>query len=229
MRPETKIVSVTVPHNPTGTVISRQTLDQLVAVTKQRNCLLLVDETYRDVHYGTQLPVAASLGDHVLSVCSLSKSFGIPGIRLGWIITQNKKLQETRLAAKEQISVSGSVINEWIASDILSRREPLLQSTNAEMKIRVEMVRLWIEKEELLEWIEPAGGVVCFPRMKKEPVGGLDAFYNRLLTKYQTYVGPGHWFEMPDTFFRLGFGWPTGEELLGGMESISQALRDGAN
>ncbi|GFF97643.1 aspartate aminotransferase [Aspergillus udagawae] len=225
--PKTKIVSITVPHNPTGTVISEQTLNQLVAITKRKNCLLLVDETYRNVHYGVQLPVAASLGDHVLSVCSLSKSYGTPGIRLGWVITQDKKLQETFLAAKEQISISGSVINEWIASELLSRKESLLRSTNAEMKIRVEMVRSWIEKEEFLEWIEPAGGVVCFPRIKKEPIGGIDAFYNRLLTKYHAYVGPGHWFEMPDTFFRLGFGWPTREELLGGMEAISKALRDG--
>lgn len=224
--PKTKIVSITAPHNPTGTVISRQTLDQLVALTKEKNCLLLVDETYRDVHYVDKLPVAASLGDHVLSVCSLSKSFGTPGIRLGWVITQNKKLQETFLAAKEQISISGSVINEWIASELLSRRDSLLKETNEEMTERLQMVRSWIEKEELLEWVEPSGGVVCFPRIKKEPAGGLEAFYDRLLTKYATYVGPGHWFEMPDTHFRLGFGWPTREELIGGMEAISKALRD---
>jgi aspartate/methionine/tyrosine aminotransferase len=62
--------------------------------------------------------------------------------------------------------------------------------------------------------------------MKKEPAGGTAPFYERLLKKYQTYVGPGHWFEMPDTYFRLGFGWPTREELIGGMEAISKALRD---
>lgn len=223
---KTKIVSITCPHNPTGTLISRDALDHLVSVTKEKGCLLLVDETYREVQYGRQLPVAASLGDHVLSVSSLSKSFGVPGIRLGWVITKNKKLQETFLAAKEQISISGSVINEWIAADLLSRRKEILAETNKEMAIRLEMVRSWIEKDDLLDWIEPVGGVVCFPRMKKEPVGGIAAFYERLLKKYQTYVGAGHWFEMPDTYFRLGFGWPTREELVGGMEAISKAMRD---
>ncbi|KAH7133703.1 pyridoxal phosphate-dependent transferase [Dactylonectria macrodidyma] len=226
IQPNTKIISVTCPHNPTGTVMSRATLDRLVAITKEKKCLLLVDETYRDVHYGTQLPVAASLGDHVISVSSMSKSFGIPGIRLGWITTQNKTLQETFLAAKEQISISGSVIDEWIAEQVLAKRTTILEATREEMKGRLETIASWIENDDLLEWTRPQGGVVCFPRMKKEPVGGTAAFYERLLKKYHTYVGPGHWFEQPDTYFRVGFGWPTRAELQGGLEAISRALRD---
>ncbi|KAF4469806.1 aspartate aminotransferase [Fusarium albosuccineum] len=209
IKPETRLVSITCPHNPTGTLISRASLDRLVAVTKEKGCLLLVDETYRDVHYGTQLPIAASLGSHVLSVSSLSKSYGIPGIRLGWVITQDKQLQETFLAAKEQISISGSVIDEWIAQQILSKKETVLASTY-----------------DLLEWVKPAGGVVCFPHIKREPVGGYARFYDRLLKNYGTSVGPGHWFEMSDAYFRVGFGWPTREELQAGMEAISKALRD---
>lgn len=225
IRPGTKLVSITCPHNPTGTVISRESLDKLVAITKEKGVLLLVDETYRDVHYGTQLPIAASLGNHVLSVSSLSKSFGVPGIRLGWVITQDQKLQEIFLAAKEQISISGSVINEWIAQQLLSRKEAILSATCEEMRIRLDMVSAWIESDDLLEWIKPAGGVVCFPHIKIEPEGGYAQFYENLLTKYGTYVGPGHWFEMSDAYFRVGFGWPTREELAAGMDAISKALR----
>ena len=79
--------------------------------------------------------------------------------------------------------------------------------------------------EELLEWVAPSGGVVCFPRMRNQPFGGTAAFYERLLGRYGTYVGPGHWFEMPDTHFRLGYGWSTGDELEAGLEAISGALR----
>ncbi|KAL0937103.1 aminotransferase class I and II [Colletotrichum truncatum] len=226
IKSNTKIVSVTCPHNPTGTVMSRTTLDRLVAVTKEKGCLLLVDETYKDIHFGSELPIAASLGDHVLSVASLSKSYGVPGIRIGWVVTQNKQLQETFLAAKEQISISGSVIDEWIAEQILADKASIISKTTTEMKARLDVVSAWIEKEELLEWVRPAGGVVCFPRMKKEPVGGTAVFYERLLNKYHTYIGPGHWFEMPDTYFRIGFGWPTRDELEAGLKAISQALRD---
>ncbi|KAF7515761.1 hypothetical protein PCG10_002927 [Penicillium crustosum] len=226
IKPNTRLVSVTCPHNPTGSTLSREALDRLVAVTKKKGVLLLVDETYRDIAYCQKLPSAASLGNHVLSVSSLSKSFGIPGIRIGWIITTNRDLQEVFLAAKEQISISGSVIDEWIATQVLSKRKQILAQTTQEMNVRLQMVEAWIGSEDLLEWVKPTGGVVCFPRIKNEPKGGLSAFYDRLLKKYATYVGPGHWFELPDNFFRLGYGWPTREELEGGMKAISAALRD---
>jgi aspartate/methionine/tyrosine aminotransferase len=87
------------------------------------------------------------------------------------------------------------------------------------------MIEEWMSREQLLEWVAPSGGVVCFPRMRREPVGGTDAFYKRLLGEHGTYVGPGHWFELPDTHFRLGFGWPTADELAAGLEGISKALR----
>ncbi|KAI9151318.1 putative amidohydrolase YtcJ [Paramyrothecium foliicola] len=225
IKENTKLVSITTPHNPSGTVISEDVLGQIVALTKSRGCLLLVDETYRDVNYGPPVPVAASLGSHVISVSSLSKSFGIPGIRIGWIIAQNSELLDTFLAAKEQISISGSVIDEYIAEEVLSRRHDILAVTEKEQRERLEIVEDWIDKEELLEWVKPSGGVVCFPRMKQTPPGGTDAFYSRLLDKYHTYLGPGHWFEMSDTYFRLGYGWPTREELQGGLEAISKALR----
>jgi aspartate/methionine/tyrosine aminotransferase len=221
----TRMISITCPHNPTGVTISREALDDLVEMTKTKGCLLLVDETYRDIYYKEQLPLAASLGDHVLSVASLSKSYGVPGIRCGWVITRNKTLQETFLAAKEQISISGSVIDEWIAEQLLENRDFILQPRIEEMRSRLNMVATWIENEEFLEWVRPTGGVVCFPRIKKEPVGGIAAFYERLLRDHATYVGPGHWFEMPDTFFRLGYGWPSRKQLQAGMQAISRALR----
>ncbi|KNG88822.1 aspartate aminotransferase [Aspergillus nomiae NRRL 13137] len=198
-------ITITTPHNPTGTVVNRGTLDRLVSLTNERGIILLVDETYADIAYQGRLPIAASLGDHVISVSSLSKSYGIPGIRLGWIINKNPKLQETFLAAKEQISISGSVIDEWIAEQVLSRKHEILSAK--EMDQRRKIVAEWIQKEgELVEWVKPEGGVVCFPRLKKGSAGGLDAFYHRLLHKYGTYVGLGHWFEQSDAFMRIGYG-----------------------
>lgn len=223
--PATRLISVTCPHNPTGTMLTAAELQQLATLAAGRGCHLLVDETYRDLSYGGRLPLAASLGDHVISVSSLSKAYGIPGIRIGWLITRDPRLRELFLAAKEQISLCGSVVDEWIATQVLSRREPLLRQTLAEMRRRLDLVGDWIAGEDLLEWVRPAGGVVCLPRMRAEPVGGTAAFYRRLLEQHGTYVGPGHWFEMPDTCFRLGYGWPDAERLEAGLDGISRALR----
>jgi aspartate/methionine/tyrosine aminotransferase len=223
--PNTKLISVTVPHNPTGTTQSEADLRRLAALAATHGCPLLVDETYRDLSFGTKLPIAATLGDNVISVCSLSKAYGVPGLRIGWIITRDRNLQEMFLAAKEQISICGSVIDEYVALEILKNREVLLGATMTEMRRRRALVADWLAQEQMLECVAPQGGVVCFPRMRREPPGGTGAFYKRLLAEHGTYVGPGHWFEMPDTYFRLGFGWPTADALAAGLDGISKALR----
>ncbi len=223
--PATRLVSVTCPHNPTGTMFDLATLDRLIEITREAGCYLLVDETYRDLTFDGKLPLAVSRAEHAISVASLSKAYGVPGIRIGWVITRDGGLQEKFLAAKEQISISGSVIDEWIAEEILAERAERLAPVMAEMRRRRDRIAAWIAGEELLDWVPPSGGVVCFPRMKADPPGGTDGFYKRLLEEHGCYVGPGHWFEMPDRYFRLGFGWPTGDELEQGLVAISRALR----
>ena len=225
LRPETRLISITVPHNPTGTMLTEDELQQVVDLARENGSILVVDETYRDLSMDTVLPLAASLGSHVVSVSSLSKAYGVPGIRLGWLITSNRKLQELFLAAKEQISICGSVIHEWIGENILMNRSALLEATLQAMRRRRRTVEGWMAGEDRLEWVRPAGGVVCFPRIRKTLPGGTDAFYKRLM-EHGTYVGPGHWFEMPDTYFRLGYGWSSEIELERGLEGISQALGD---
>ena len=222
--PKTKLISVTCPHNPTGVMMSEAELHALVALAEQHGCRLLVDETYRDLSYDGPLPLAASLSERAISVASLSKAYGVPGIRTGWVITRDPALQELFLAAHEQINICGSVIDEWVAEQVMERRAELLAPTLAEMRRRLGVVSDWIAGEHRLAWVKPSGGVVCFPRMIAEPAGGTDAFYRRLLETHGAYVGPGHWFEQPDTYFRLGYGWPTAAELEAGLAAISAAL-----
>lgn len=223
--PQTRLISVTCPHNPTGVMLSEADLRRLADLAAQRGCLLLVDETYRDLALTTRLPMAAGLGKHVISVASLSKAYGAPGIRVGWIVNTDPALQEVFLAAKEQISICGSVLNEWVGEQILERRETFLQTTLGEWRRRLDQIADWIASDDNLEWVRPSGGVVCFPRMRSDPPGGTDAFYRRLLQDHGAYVGPGHWFEMSDRHFRIGYGWPTTDELSGGLAAISAALR----
>lgn len=206
-------------------MMSRADLDALISLAEGRRCRLLVDETYRDLSYGERLPSAASLSPAAISVASLSKAFGIPGIRIGWLVIRDKTLQETFLAAKEQIGICGSVIDEAIARAMLERRDDFLKSLLPEMAKRRDIVQAWIDGEPLVDWVRPQGGAVGFPRLNVDAGFDLDRFYARLLEEHGTYVGPGHWFEMPKRFFRVGFGWPKEAELRGGLEAISAALR----
>jgi aspartate/methionine/tyrosine aminotransferase len=225
LTPATKIISVTCPHNPTGVMLTEAELRALADLAAAHGCRLLVDETYRDLSYDRPLPLAASLGAHVISVSSLSKAYGVPGIRIGWLITRDPALQEIFLAASEQISICGSVMDEWVAEQVMERRATILGPRLAEMRQRLARVAEWMAGEDRLEWVKPSGGVVCFPRMTAEPPGGTEAFYRRLLEDHGAYVGPGHWFERPDRYFRLGYGWPTPQDLDAGLAAISAALR----
>jgi aspartate/methionine/tyrosine aminotransferase len=83
-----------------------------------------------------------------------------------------------------------------------------------------------MQQQDDWEWVEPQGGCVSFPRLKRPQTVDLDRFYKILLAQYGTYVGAGHWFEMPRHYIRLGFGWPTHEQLVEGLSGLTDAVRD---
>lgn len=222
--PKTKLVSLTCPHNPTGTMISEADLKEIVKMVEASNAYLLFDETYRDMSFKYKLPIAASLSERVISVSSLSKSYGLPGIRIGWLITKNKKLQELFLAAKEQIFICGSVVDEEIAFRYMQKRNNYFPAIKKDMQEKFEITKAWMSSQKYFEWIEPSGGVVCFPRIKNEYKVDIEKFYKVLLSEFGTYVGPGHWFEESDRSFRLGFGWPTQSELKEGLKGLEKAV-----
>lgn len=221
--PKTRLVSVTNPNNPTGAMLSEAELQKLVDITAAKKCYLLVDETYRDLALGHKPPLVASLADHVISVSSLSKAYGFPGIRIGWLITRNKALQELFLAAKEQIFVCNSVVDEEIAYRFLLKKDEVFPSIEKHVKENFGILKAWMNRPGcLLEWVEPEGGVVCFPRIKRAV--DTEKFYSTLNTRYKTYVGPGHWFGMDKRYMRIGFGWPGSEELERGLKNIERVL-----
>ena len=225
LHPKTKYISITVPNNPTGVVISAARLHSLIALAESRGIKLLVDETYREMTYEDMLPVAASLSPAVISVSSLSKTYGLPGIRIGWLATQDAALMETFLAAKEQIVICNSVIDEEIAWQFYRSKSAWLARNRAEIIARFGLVRGWFAQQDELEWVEPRGGCVAFPRIKPALRVDVDRFYQILQAQHGTYVGPGHWFEMDRRFFRLGFGWPSRADLNAGLAAITASVR----
>lgn len=229
VRPSTALISVTTPHNPSGTTLRRDELDALVELAERHGCWLLVDETYREMTRGEPLPVAASLSERAISVGSVSKTYGLPGLRLGWAITCHAELAETLLAAKEQIVICGSTLDEDAARQVLERRDVHLPRVRAEIERRAAVVAGWMEQQrDWLEWVEPTGGVVCFPRVRAEVISDMDAFYRHLDEQHGTFVGEGHWFDAERHHFRLGFGWPAPDELDAGLAALratADALR----
>ena len=222
VRPSTALISVTAPHNPTGTSLDRSQLEALVELAERHSCWLLVDETYREMDRPEPLPMAASLSDRAISVGSVSKTYGLPGLRLGWVVARQPELAEMLLAAKEQIVICGSTLDEEAARQVFARRDEHLAAIRADITTRAEIVRSWMSAQHgWLDWVEPSGGVVCFPRVRSEVIDDMDRFYATLRDDHGTFVGEGHWFDADRHHFRLGFGWPTVEELGDGLEALA--------
>jgi aspartate/methionine/tyrosine aminotransferase len=224
MTPRTRLVSLTTPHNPTGTTLDETTLREVLALVERAGARLLVDETYREMTFDDPLPAAASLSPSAISVSSLSKTYGLPGIRIGWLVTRDRGLRDRLLAAKEQILISGSLVDETIALAALGRRPTWLPAIRERIDAAFTLTAEWLDGHERLEWIPPRGGVVGFPRIRPGVGIDIDAFYRILFEDHGTIVGPGHWFEQPRSHFRLGYGWPTLDELGEGLRAIDAAL-----
>ncbi len=221
---KTKLVSLTYPHNPTGVMIDEKTLRSIIEIIERKNCFLLFDETYREMSFVPKLPVAATLSDHVISVSSMSKSFGLPGIRIGWVICRRKKMMETLLAAKEQILITNSVIDEEIAYRYLKNKEKIFPAVQQTIRTNFEILKKFMLNQEMLEWVEPQGGCVCFPRIKEAFSLDMKQFHDELLGNYRTYVGRGHWFEENDRHIRIGYSWETTDKLQRGLENILKVI-----
>lgn len=228
IQPQTKLISITSPHNPTGIIFNDELIKEIIAIAEEKNIFVLVDETYRYLNFKTTLiPYYASFSDRVISVCSLSKAFGVPGIRVGWLICKNKELQTDLLAAKEQIIITNSVIDEEIALHILKNAQQFVSPTHQLIQRNFSILKNWINNEqEYLEWVEPSAGVVCFPRIKKQYAIDNKKFYSILYEKYKTLVGAGHWFEQDDRCMRIGFGYPNEEELQQGLKNLAACISE---
>ncbi len=223
---ETKLLSITLPHNPTGFNLSKADLEQIIAHTAKLGLPLLVDETYRSLAIEDSLPPSASLSEHVISVSSMSKAYGIPGIRMGWLCTQNNHVIERLLAVKEQIFITSSLLDEHVAAHVLKKKNEVLPPILDHVRCNLELCRLHMEKSSALKWHLPSGGCVGLVQIIESESYNLERFYDLLYRKFSTYVGPGHWFELNDSYFRLGYGYPESEALMKGLQHIELALEE---
>jgi aspartate/methionine/tyrosine aminotransferase len=219
--PETKLVSLTSPHNPTGAVIPPADLAEIIRMVERAGTWLLLDETYREL--GDEIrPPASVLSDRVISVSSLSKTYGVPGIRVGWVTCRNRDLMTTLLAAQEQAALAHSILDIAVAEHVLAHRDQLLPEIREHIAGQRQIMSEWIAGDDRVEWVEPKGGVVCFPRFA-DPDIDARAIYAKLQND-GIFLGPGWWFEQEPRHMRLGFGYPTAEELKTALTTISITL-----
>lgn len=206
VRPTTRLVSVASPQNPSGVRLAARDLADLVAgvAAVAPDAVVLVDETYRDGAYdGVPAPSAASLGPSVVTCSSLSKAYGAPGLRVGWLTATAPALYERLRRAKFTTLITGSGVDELLALEVLRQRDSVLGSRREALGFALATLTSWVSEVPSLELLRPDAGALCCLRLRPEV--SVSRFYAALAAR-DVRVGRGSWFFESDRVFRLGFG-----------------------
>lgn len=225
MTPATRMISFTHPNNPTGSMITEEELKALVRFCEDHDVYLLFDETYRELDFDSALPPAATLSPKAISVSTMSKCYGLPGLRIGWLATQDLSILDAVVAVREQVTITNNVLGEVIAMHALNKRSYLLRKARTHVDKNREAVADWIDDHTHIEWIVPEAGVVGLPRIRPGIDTDPEKLYRSLAEKYKTFVVPGRCFGLDNRFFRLGFG-ATHVEILEGLQNFDRALAE---
>lgn len=220
--PRTRLIIITSPHNPTGVVASDGALDEVGAIAKAHGAHVLVDEVYLDATDDTVRP-AVHRGDVFLSTSSLTKSYGLAGLRCGWILSSPEVAARLR-RARDVVDGTGPIVTERLAVLAFERLPELIARAKRILATNAPHVKTFVESRPELEWVEPRGGTVCFPTLRG--VSDTSEFAGRLLAERDTAIVPGRFFEAPG-HFRLGFSGPT-DALVQGLSRLSAALDERA-
>jgi aspartate/methionine/tyrosine aminotransferase len=228
---QTRLVSLASPQNPSGVMIAPATLRALLGLMDEicPEAFLLVDETYRLAAFGDAIeagPSALALDDKVISVASLSKCHGAPGLRLGWAITRNTELRRQLVLAKFNTVISCSPVDEALALRVFVDGDRIIGERRKLRSDGLAMTAAWVqENRRFVDWVRPDAGALCCVRLKREmfddaAVGGFHA----TLSRQGVRVADGAWFGDEARVFRLGFGLLPLTELQAALRLMSDAL-----
>jgi hypothetical protein len=223
----TKLVSLASPQNPSGVAISQATIRAILDAMQARcpDAYLLMDETYREAVYGDD-PVSPSLvglGPKVVSVASLSKCHGAPGLRIGWAITRDPALRQQLITGKFNTVISCSAVDEALACRVLGQSQ---QSRHDHFAACLARTAAWVERNaDRVEWVRPDAGALCCVRLRPDRFddAAVGRFYGEL-ANLGVRVANGAWFGDEVRTFRLGFGLLPLQELDAALAGVSAAI-----
>jgi hypothetical protein len=212
IRPNTTLVSINFPNNPTGAVLERSRFDALVDLCREHGLYLFSDEVYRLIERDqtTRLPQAADVYERGISLNVMSKAYGLPGLRIGWIMTKDADLLHRMERYKHYLSICNSAPGEHLAVIALKARGRILERNRAlTTDNAAKLGAFFAEFPDLFEWTRPDGGCVGYPRYKGAE--GADAFCEELIGQAGVLLLPPQVYHSdllptPQDRFRIGFG-----------------------
>jgi aspartate/methionine/tyrosine aminotransferase len=220
----TKLVVINTPHNPTGAVLSREDLETILAWAEERGFWVLADEVYHGLAYeeGLLAPLARDLSPRAISVGSMSKTFGLSGLRLGWMAGPEEILQAC-WSWKDYTSISNSPLSDFLARLALTNVDKVWERNLSLAKGNLKVLLDWFNRHQpYIDYVVPRAGLVCFPRFNL-PIS-TEEFCRRAYNERGVLLVPGECFEMPG-HIRFGFGGDP-VEFAAGLREVEELLKE---
>ncbi|HJT81349.1 MAG TPA: pyridoxal phosphate-dependent aminotransferase [Chthoniobacterales bacterium] len=231
LTPRTRMIVLSNLHNPSGALLPEATLREIGVLAQRAGVRVLVDEVYLEMLFDRAAPFAFDVGQQLagsednpfIITNSLTKTYGLSGLRCGWILAA-PDLARGMWRLNDLFGVNAAHVAEQMSVVAFDRLEILRTKARALLTTNRELLDVLLDAHHELECYRPPGGSVVFPRL---PNGDPEAFFRLLREKYETSVVPGHFFGAP-RHFRIGIAGST-ENVRGGLERLGAALTEFGN
>jgi|WetSurMetagenome_2_1015567.scaffolds.fasta_scaffold00794_3 aspartate/methionine/tyrosine aminotransferase len=207
VRKNTKLIVINFPHNPTGFIPEPDEFKRITEIALENNVLLFSDEMYRYLEFpgSARHDSACDISDSWISLSGLSKSFGLPGLRIGWLATRNRDVMRRIERFKDYTTICNSALSEIFGIIALRNRERITGNNLKLVQANLQAAKLFFRRhEDLLTWIEPGGGSVAFPALSRGIAA--DELCKRLIDQKSIMLLPGSVFNYPGNHIRIGLG-----------------------
>lgn len=207
IKENTKAIILNIPHNPTGYILSRQKLEQIVDIAREKNIILFCDEVYRFLEYDTKsrLPAMCDLYENGVSIGAMAKAFSLPGLRIGWAATNNKKIIEAMAMFKDYTTICNSAPSEFLSTIALRNKDKIIRRNLELINGNLNILNAFFEKHKnIFDWKQPKAGTIGFPSLKIDI--NADEFCERLIEKSSVMLLPSTKYNYGNKNIRFGFG-----------------------
>lgn len=219
--PGTRMVVVNFPHNPTGITLTREQQAELIDIASRVGAYLVWDVAFSELTYQEEpLPDPGITYERAISMGTLSKAYGLPGLRLGWCLAAPDVLKRF-IRLRDYLTLHLSPLVEFLACRAIEKADILLEPRRRQARANRAFVAAWMEEHQgMVDWVPPAGGVCAFPRLNH--IADEVAFCRHLAEAERVLLVPGSCFGCPQ-HVRLGFGGEL-SSLEEGLRRLSRAL-----
>ncbi len=221
----TRLLYLSNPNNPTGTILTRDAMERIVQRCEETNTWLMADEVYHGAELNGKRTLSFwGMTDRVIVTNGLSKAYGIPGVRIGWIVGPPVLVQEC-WTQHDYTTICPNKLSDALARIAVryENREKLFARTQAILREQLPIIRDWVSSfDGLLEMLEPDAGAFCLIQYKSDLPS--QQLAERIRINQSTLIVPGSQLRL-ENYFRLWFGAPS-EKLHEGLRRIGMELRD---